>query len=56
MPEVAIDNMASHSDFESCWRKRRILRNSILYDTVLSPMIDEINVNMKNIRQKVAGS
>lgn len=24
MPDVPIDNMASHSDCVSCWRKRRI--------------------------------
>jgi len=51
-----MDSMASHSDFESCWRERRILRNFIGYDTILSPIIDEISVKMKNKRQKVAGS
>ena len=35
---------------------RRILRNSMAYDTILSPIIDDISVNMKNKRQKVAGS
>jgi hypothetical protein len=28
VPEAAFDNIISHSDFVSCWRKRHILRNS----------------------------
>ena len=55
MPEAAFDNIISHSDFVSCWRKRHILRNST-YDTILSPIIDDTSVKMKNKRQKVAGS
>lgn len=30
--------------------------HSMVYDTILRPMIDEISVKMKNSRQKVAGS
>lgn len=48
--------LSSHKLNSFFTSKRRILRNAMVHDTILSPIIDDISVKMKNKRQKVAGS